>query len=259
MKILHCADFHLRDRDIEECETCLSFLLDAAQKEAVDLTVIAGDIFDSQDVQMKSRSAFAAVGFISRLADIAPVAIVLGTPSHDGKAPEILAFARGEFDVFVATHPQQVYLEDGFLFDRPAGDKGPECVLSLVPQPTKQFFQATSGISEADQEIGQAMSGLFAGFGAQAAEYKCPHILVYHGCVSGGVASNGQGMTGRDISISPDQLSLSGADLVLCGHLHLPQELSGNIFYSGSIYANNIGEDHKHGFYVHEVVEAMNE
>ena len=98
------------------------------------------------------------------------------------------------------------------------------------------------------------MSGLFAGLGAAAAEYPgVPHVLVYHGCVSGGKAANGQVMTGRDIEVSRDQLAMSGADLILCGHLHLPQELPGSIFYSGSIYANNIGEDHRHGFYIHEI------
>jgi len=254
MKIIHISDEHIRDKDIEEIEKCLSFIVKTACTEAPDLIISAGDLFDSQDIKMGSRAARAAVQFISALADIAPVAIVTGTASHEGTAPEILRYARGAYDVFVATYPQQVYLEDGFLFDRPAGDKIPECIVTLIPQPTKQFFQTRAGIEAAELEIGQAMGGLFAGFGAQAANYPgAPHILVYHGCISGGQASNGQLMTGRDIEVSRDQLALSGASLILCGHLHLPQELPGNIFYSGSIYANNIGEDHKHGFYVHEI------
>ena len=51
--------------------------------------------------------------------------------------------------------------------------------------------------------------------------------------------------------MSTDQLKLSNADLFLCGHIHLPQKLSRNVFYSGSIYANNWGENHEHGFYIH--------
>jgi hypothetical protein len=36
-------------------------------------------------------------------------------------------------------------------------------------------------------------------------------------------------------------------DLICLGHIHLPQK-----YYSGSLYAQNVGENHKHGFYIHE-------
>lgn len=254
MKMLHAADFHLRDKDIEEEEKSLRFLIETARTEAVDLVVIAGDTFDSQDVKLDSKAAKLAVRSVSELADIAPVAIIIGTNSHDGKAPEILQFAKGIFPVHVSAIPEQVFfIKDGWAFRESGTGYQPQAVISLIPQPTKQYFQTASGIADSDSEIGNAMSGLFMGFGAQAAEFDCPHILVYHGSISGALLSNNQTLTGKDIEISRDQLALSGAHLVLCGHLHLPQELPGNIFYSGSIYANNWGENHKHGFYIHEL------
>ena len=257
IKLLHAADLHLRDRDLEEAEKCTDFLIETAKEEAVDLVVIAGDIFHSQDIKMDSRAAVLAIKTVSALADIAPVAIILGTSSHDGHAPEILRFARGACPIRVASGPEQIYLQGETFYSRkgdPELSSAPEAIISLIPQPTKQFFQTAAGIEGSDQEIGQAMSGLFAGFGAQAAAYPgVPHILAYHGCVTGGKASNNQLMTGRDIEISRDQLAMSGAGLVLCGHLHLPQELPGNIFYSGSIYPIDIGENHKHGFWIHKL------
>ena len=257
IKLLHAADLHLRDRDLEEAEKCTDFLIETAKEEAVDLVVIAGDIFHSQDIKMDSRAAVLAIKTVSALADIAPVAIILGTSSHDGHAPEILRFARGACPIRVASGPEQIYLQGETFYSRkgdPELSSAPEAIISLIPQPTKQFFQTAAGIEGSDQEIGQAMSGLFAGFGAQAAAYPgVPHILAYHGCVTGGKASNNQLMTGRDIEISRDQLAMSGAGLVLCGHLHLPQDLPGNIFYSGSIYPIDIGENHKHGFWIHKL------
>ena len=257
IKLLHAADLHLRDRDLEEAEKCIDFLIETAKEEAVDLVVIAGDIFHSQDIKMDSRAAVLAIKTVSALADIAPVAIILGTSSHDGHAPEILRFARGAWPIRVASAPEQIYLQGETFYSRqgdPELSSAPEAIISLIPQPTKQFFQTAAGVEGSDQEIGQAMSGLFAGFGAQAAAYPgVPHILAYHGCVTGGKASNNQLMTGRDIEISRDQLAMSGAGLVLCGHLHLPQELPGNIFYSGSIYPIDIGENHKHGFWIHKL------
>ena len=252
MKVLHCADWHLRDEDIEEAEKCLSFLTETARKEVVDLIIIAGDVFDSRDIKLDSKAARLAIKTVSELADIAPVAVVLGTPSHDGSAPEILRYTKGDHAVHVASMPGQIYLAAGDLvFEDSLEGYPPDAVITLIPQPTKQFFQTNSDIKAADQEIGAALSNVFAGFGAMAADYDCPHILVYHGGISGAKMSNGQTLTGQEIEVSIEQLNLTGADLHCCGHIHLPQQAGERTFYSGSIYAKDWGENHKHGFYIH--------
>lgn len=254
MKILHFADAHLRDKDIDEAEKCLNFLIETARSEKVDLIISAGDTFDSQEIKLDSKSARLAIRVVSELADIAPVAIIIGTNSHDGKSPEILQFAKGIYPVHVSAVPEQVYfIKDGNAFRESGEGYRPQAVITLIPQPSKQFFQTNSGIADSDQEIGQAMSGLFAGFGVQAEGFDCPHILIYHGTVSGSKLPNGQIITGLDISVTTEQIKLSRADAVLCGHIHLPQELPGRIFYSGSLFANNWGENHAHGFYRHEI------
>lgn len=255
MKILHCADFHLRDADIEEAEKCLARVIDTAGTEEVDLIVIAGDIFDSRDIKLDSKSARLAIQTVSALADIAPVAIVLGTPSHDGAAPEILRYARGLHSIHVAATPEQIYLFEGELTDCLEGYP-PQAVITLIPQPTKQFFQTQSDIKTADQEIGAAMSQVFAGFGAMASEYECPHILVGHWNVKGSKLSNGQTLTGNDIEMTVEQMLLANPDLICLGHIHAPQVVGGRVFYPGSLYANDWGENHPHGFYVHQTEDA---
>ena len=255
MRILHTADWHCRDKNIDEITECLRFLCGKAQE--VDLVVISGDIFDSRDIKLDSKSAKLVIKTISELADLCPVAIVLGTASHDGTAAEVLRYARGKYDVHVATYPQQVRLIDGYLYDREAGD-GSEIVKALVtmiPQPTKQFFGSSEDIQTSNEQISQALSGLFAGFGAAASDYKCPHLLVYHGSIRGAKLSNDQVLTGVDIDVSADQLSLANADINLCGHIHISQQLGERTFYSGSLYPLNFGEIHDHGFYVHEIGE----
>ena len=252
MKCLHAADIHIREKDIVEIETCLNFLVETAAKENVDLVIIAGDIFDSQEVKMASRSARLAVKTISALADIAPVAIIKCTDSHDGNAPEILSYARGRFSVYVATMPQQILLADGILCATSPGKV--RAVLTLIPQPSKQFFQTRAGIEGADQEIGQAMSALFGGFGAQAAVYPgVPHILAGHWNVNGCRLANGQIRTGMDIEVSVDQMNLGNFDIGCLGHIHVQQVLGGRYFYSGPIYATKIDEDGPKGFYVHDL------
>ena len=235
MKILHSADWHIRDKDIEEAEKCLRFLCETVAKEGPDLSVIAGDIFDSQDVKLDSPSAKLVIRIISELAELSPIAIITGTATHEGKATEILRYVRGKHPVRVADKPTQIYMLD------------PDVCLTLIPQPTKQWFQGT------DQEVGQAMSAIFAGFGVQAAEYKCPHILVGHWQVSGCKTSTGQTLTGQDIEVSIDQMMLANPDLICLGHIHAEQKLSDRCFYSGSIYRTNWGELEPKGFYIHEI------
>jgi len=261
MKLLHIADLHLRDRDIDEAEKCLEYLAGyAEQEEDVDLIVIAGDVFDSQDVKMESKAAGLAVKSISDFADIAPVAIVVGTPSHDGMAPIILSHVRGGYDILVADRPSQYALRRGGFFPTDGSDRcytDADAVISLVPQPTKQYFQTAAGIQDGNQEIGEAMTAIFASFGLSATLYPgAPHILVGHFNARGAALSNGQVLVGMDIEITPDQIEAARADLVCLGHIHKAQQIRSNIFYSGSVYHINWGEMEAKGGYVHDVEAA---
>ena len=253
MKILHSADWHVRDKEIEEIATCLRFIVDRAQAENVDLIVIAGDIFDSRDLKLDSKAAKLAVRTISELADIAPVAIVTGTASHDGMAPEVLRFARGKHFIHVSATPEQIYLTAGELSHSTGiGNIKPDAVLTMIPTPTKQYFNDGS-IAESNENISQAMSSLFAGFGAQAAAFpRVPHLLVGHWNVSGAKLSNGQTLIGHDIDISIDQMSLTNAAAYLMGHIHMSQQMGDRTFYSGSPYSLTWGEIEEKGFWLHE-------
>lgn len=252
MKIIHTADWHVKDSMIEEAEKCLDFLVETAFKENPELVVIAGDLFDSQDIKLDSLSAKLVVRIVSELANICPVVIVTGTPSHDGNAPAILNYIKGDYPVWVADKPEQIYMIGGELTGELEGYP-PDLVISLIPQPSKQFFQSNGSIQQTDQEIGQAMSALFAGLGAQASQFDVPHILVGHFNVSGAFLSNGQSLTGKDIEISKDQLMLACADLICLGHIHAAQQVGQCCYYSGSLFRQNWGEMNPKGFWIHEI------
>jgi DNA repair exonuclease SbcCD nuclease subunit len=250
MRTLHTADWHVIDKNIEEIEQCLRFLCGKAQE--VDLVVIAGDIFDSRDIKLDSKSAKLVIKTVSELADICPVAIVLGTASHDGTAAEVLRYARGKNGIHVSSAPEQILLRQGDFYGHMIGSLKPDAVISLIPQPTKQYFNQ-GNIQESNESISQAMNGLFAGFGAKAAEFpRVPHLLIGHWNVSGSKLSTGQVLTGQEIDISIDQMNFTNASAHLLGHIHMPQQLGDRTFYSGSLYPLSWGENHEHGFYIHE-------
>jgi DNA repair exonuclease SbcCD nuclease subunit len=250
MRTLHTADWHVIDKNIEEIEQCLRFLCGKAQE--VDLVVIAGDIFDSRDIKLDSKSAKLVIKTVSELADICPVAIVLGTASHDGTAAEVLRYARGKNGIHVSSAPEQILLRQGDFYGHMIGSLKPDAVISLIPQPTKQYFNQ-GNIQESNESISQAMNGLFAGFGAKAAYFpRVPHLLVGHWNVSGSKLSTGQVLTGQEIDISVDQMNFTNASAHLLGHIHMPQQLGDRTFYSGSLYPLTWGEMEEKGFWVHE-------
>ncbi len=255
MKILHMADIHARDADIEEVERCLHHIVAVAHQHEPDLIINAGDTFDSRAVRLDSQAAKLVFRIFSELADISPVAVITGTPSHDGEAVDVLKHINANHQIWVSKRPEQVCLLDGcfFTFEKFLRDD-PEAVLSMVPQPTKQFFSTDSDIKGSDAEIASAMSGIFAGFGAQAAQYyKHPHILIGHFQVGGAMISETQMLVGVDIEIPKDQIALARADLVCLGHIHKSQQMGSNIFYPGSIYRLNWGELDEKGVYIHTV------
>ena len=256
MKIIHTCDWHVQDSMIEEATKCLDFLVTTADSESPDVIIHAGDTFNSGDVKLDSKAAKLVIRTFNRLADIAPVAVILGTPSHDSTAAEILSFVRGQFPIHVAAKPEQIFLSSGIGFvdiEDAVKSGGCDAVISLMPAPTKQFFQGSGDIKQGDAEIAAAMSAIFAGMGSTAAGFPAPHILVGHWSTTGSLISETQVLTGVDIEISPDMMMLANPLLVCLGHIHFRQQIKKNIFYSGSLFANNWGELDDKGFYIHEI------
>jgi len=255
LKVIHSADWHYNDRDHDEIEKCVDFKIARARKECPDLIVVSGDITDSQNLKLDSKSAKTICRQFSEMADIAPVVNIIGTPSHDGRSAEILRYVRGKYQIHVSEKPEQLFLQGEGLVDCWGLDKKAEitAIITQIPTPTKQFFQADSAIEEGDKAISNAMTALFGAFGASAAEYSCPHILNGHFQVGGAFISDTQQLVGRDIEISTDQLAMANAHVICMGHIHKAQEMRSNIFYSGSIYRKNFGEMDDKGFYIYDL------
>ena len=254
MKILHIADTHLNDANLKDIESCTEEVVQVAHAEKPDLIVHCGDLFDSRMVRMDSDAGRYAINWMGRLADIAPVTYCLGTPSHDGRAPEILENIYAYHAIWVSTHPEQVHVckqEVGRLALGRCPD--PVAIVSVLPAPTKQFWQSESGIEQTDAEISNAIGQILSGFGAGVAPYDVPHILLGHWSVRGAAISDTQTMVGREIEIARDHIALATPDLVCLGHIHKAQQIGGKIFYSGSGHRANFGEMEEKGFWIHNV------
>lgn len=261
MKILHFADLHYNEKDHDEIERCVDFMIEEAALIGPDVILCSGDITDSQNLKLDSRSAKTICRQFSLLADIAPVAVIIGTPSHDGKSAEILRYVRGKHNIHVSGKPEQLYLSGRRLVASPyvVDPSDIDAIITQIPAPTKQHIQglmsSNTGIENVDRAVSDGMASILSAFGL-AAEYHSdfvPHIVNGHFQVGGAYISETQQLIGRDIEISTDQLGMANAHLVCLGHIHKRQCIKDDIFYSGSIFHKDFGETDAKGFYVHDI------
>ena len=256
MKILHLSDIHAQHQGFAEIKKCCDFIIDTAAAEQPDLIIHSGDTFENSDIRLDSEVVKYIFSFFTGLADIAPVSAIIGTPSHDGKAIEVLNHVKAAHPIHVTSEaPEQLFLVDGRLTTEPfVGMPGRmyQAIISAFPAPSKRWYQTDSPINTGEMEIAQGITKIMAAFGAVADSYDCAHILNGHFNVTGAFVSGTQVLTGVDVEISQDQIAMEKFDLAALGHIHKKQQIGENIFFAGGIANHTWGEMGAKGFYIHE-------
>jgi exonuclease SbcD len=286
MRLLHTADLHFspKPEKLREVVAVTDYLLERAAELRPDAAVLAGDTFDEHDgaIRLDSDTARAALGFVQRLADLCPVLVVRGTPSHDRNAPEILRELRTRYPVHVSTRPEQVVLMqvDGAPMWAPlpaaVGDDPLwvgaklQAVFTCFPTPEKAWLlaQGFGSIREANATARELIHDLFAGFGLVNAELGFPRVLVAHGMVTGARLGPGITAVGEDLEFGLEDLAAARVDYVALGHVHEAQcwgitddgtaagRLATRVCYSGSPGRLNFGETGPKGFFTAELAGA---
>ena len=258
MRIIHLADLHFQRDRYDEAAASIHTARDDGKAHGVDLFAIAGDTWDGP-VQNTAGSRFADfLELIKGLADVAPVAMIYGTPSHDTDGSlEVFERIQAEHQI-VILRPGKPYFLGGHPGDRSrpvlrehAISDRDSLLLFGVPEPNKKWLLANGGAigkDEADEAARSAMRALLLGLGGMRREHaELPCVLLYHGQVSG--AKTGTGYTADSgLAVSRDDLAAVGADYIALGDIHEPQQIPGlPAYYPGAIYPINWGETHKAG------------
>lgn len=231
-KIAHLADLHFDVDHLEDSITCFAAAITAAAERHCDAMILAGDIWD-REIRVDERSPLMPVVRLVRdVANRMPVVIVKGNHDRPGSLA-IFSQLQAKHPIIVAESPITQYV-NGIVF-------------SCLPYPNKAFLLAQTNGSQDDTDLraNDALRGIIAGFAAECArinEFADPHILVYHGNVTGGMIESGQVLLGGDVMIGAADLEASGADYVALGHLHAWQKLGTRCYYPGSLYHCNFGE-----------------
>lgn len=259
MKIFHSGDWHIGnfkgpERDgvnLRSLDTkrCLEFMAERAEKEHPELVLVPGDIFQTGKTWSDRccDEVVTAVGVISRLAAVSGHVIVMkGTPNHDGEGQfrVLETFFAGSGNVHIVSQPEVIKTEYADIAVLPGFDRG--------------FYRAQyPGLSkeEENEVFTQELSNIVMGLRIQCHPKKAA-ILMAHYTVPGCNTESGQQqlLTQFEPVIPSETLRTADYDLVALGHIHRPQLVGGfeNVYYSGSINANNFNDEgQERGFFIH--------
>ncbi len=263
MRILHSADWHIGDMpgpsidggNARAADTlkCIDALIEQAATLSIDLTVISGDVFHAARTWSDRgiREVEDAATRIGRLAQIAPVVVLRGTPNHDGGQhfDMLKQYFSDNVDVHIFTEPGRYSICDR------SGDKINVCAL---PGFDKGYWRAHNpGVDAEDEnvELSVNLDKMLVGMRALCTD-DMPTVLSAHYTVDGCNTESGQTMMFSQFepTISRRALETAGYDLCMFGHIHRPQDLGGNAFYSGAVNVLNFNDEgQERGFYVHEI------
>ncbi len=267
MRLLHTSDWHLGrsfhgvgmlDAQRAFVDQLVSFVRD----EAVDVVLIAGDIYDR---------ALPGVDVVSLLDDAlvrltgAGAQVVLTSGNHDsairlGFASRLLERGGVHLRTRLAELEQPVILplgDDDGDDDGAAGDPaGPVLAIYGIPwlEPRLVAEQLEAGTASHFEVTRAATDRVRADLLSRSAARTVHSVVLAHTFASGGISSDSE----RDLSIGgvgavPLDL-FDGFGYTALGHLHGRQELSGTVRYSGSPLAYSFSEaNHKKGSWLIEV------
>ncbi len=236
IKILHSGDWHIGrfpgpDKDgqnlryLDICN-CLDTLAQEAGEQNPDIIIVAGDLFHAARTWSERgiQEVETAIQYIRRLAAIAPVIAMRGTPNHDGQV---------HFDMlktaFEADDRVQIITEPGVY---PVEGRGGEWVsVACLPGFDRGYYRAKHpGLSSEEENavFTKAIEDMIIGLKAQC-DPRYPSVLVSHFTITGSNMESGQtAFFGQfEPVVYPSTLAAADFDVVCFGHIHRPQKLEG--------------------------------
>jgi exonuclease SbcD len=259
MRLLHTSDWHLgralygRKR-YAESEQFLDWLVEVVASEAIDLLVVAGDIFDSATPSNRALSLY--YRFLCRLPQSCRVVVVGG--NHD--SPSLLNAPRDlleQLNIHVVGGARVVAAEEVLLVTTapPHGESVIVCAVPYLRDRDIRHSEAGESIEDKARKLIEGISHHYRLVGQAALELRAaqpegpfiPVVATGHLFAAGGKTTEGDGV--RDLYVG--DLGHVGLDVfpdyfdyLALGHLHVPQRVAGadNRRYCGAPLAQSFGE-----------------
>jgi exonuclease SbcD len=259
LRFLHFADLHLGvetygrldpqsglNSRAQDFIKCLTFVVDLALSERLDLVLFAGDAYKTCDPDPTHQREFAQQLRRLRRAGV-PVVLVVGnhdTPAAFGRATALDIFSALELeDTHVIRRPQLLRVET----------RGGPLQLAGLPWPTRHSLRALDEYKDLPQEkLNQQIQGIC---GTQIAEFgraldpSLPAVFTAHVAAAEATYSGSErtAVIGQDPVLLTSTLANPAFDYVALGHVHKHQDLHAHappsVVYAGSIERLNFGEE----------------
>lgn len=265
MRVLHTADWHLgrtlegRDRRPEQ-EQFVNELGELAEREKVDLVLLAGDAFDSSNPPAWAEELFYAG--LDRLSANGRRAVVVIAGNHDSperlRAAGPLAHRQGICLLGLPSEVLEVQAGDRSRVRRTAAGRGwlelelpgglPRARVVALPYPSEARLAELLSEDIDDPTRAKAYSDRIAGlFHQVAAEFRpdTVNLLTSHLFVRGGEESGSERPIQVGGACAVDAAAFPAAtQYVALGHLHRAQNVSARMpaRYSGSPIAHSFSE-----------------
>lgn len=246
MKIM-CAGDHHWDRTSrwEECLRIHQWMFERAVAERIDLFISAGDIYDRASTP---EERLAVAEWAVQMAEQCPCLFVRG--NHDTRR-DLELLSRLE-----SAHPITVEEGAGVHYFCHS-----ELAVAAVAWPERARILARAreqGLADSDALAQDCLQAVFRDLGMCLGEHKGPTLAVGHFMVDGAKVSTGQPLIGQAMNVGLADLALLQTELVLMGHIHMPQQWrygSTEIVYTGSPYRTAFGETEAKGVVLVELDE----
>ena len=228
MKIIHTADWHLGKRldgfsRFEEQIDVMNEIVEIADREDVDLVLIAGDLFDAFNPAVEAVDLFYKT--LKRLTNTAKRPVIAIAGNHD--SPERIAFGADLMTpsgVFLSPvyngYVEPVSLSDAF------GAVDFYLLPFIKPANVRRFYP--------EEAIESYTDALRCAVEHMNVDPSARNVLVTHQFVTGGIRSDSEDVTvgGTD---NVDAAVFDGFDYVALGHLHGAQSIGRETLrYSGT-------------------------
>ena len=240
MRLLHTADLHLGRQFMglaldEDHEAVLGQIVETLVAEAVDVLVIAGDVFDRASPPNSAIRQFNR--FLKRVADETAAAVVMISGNHDsGDRIEAMSVFSTAARVLVRGVAERV--EAPLVLEDAQGKVAFSALAFSYEYAARALFGDESISTPAD-----VIAAQIAAARAQVPE-GARWVVVAHAFVAGGAVGEAERALTRvgGIETVPAEV-FAGADYVALGHLHKPQEVGArHIRYSGAPLAFGFDE-----------------
>lgn len=258
MKILHTSDWHIgrtlygRKR-YEEFEAFLNWMAESIQQHAVDVLLVAGDVFDTSTPSNRAQQLY--YRFLCRVAASSCRHVVVIAGNHDSpsflNAPKELLRA---LDVHVIGNsgdsPEDEVL---VLCDAQGAAELIVCAVPYLRDRDIRVVEAGESLEDKERKLLEGIRSHYAAVGALAERQReelggvVPIVGMGHLFAAGGQTIDGDGVRELYVgslahvtaAIFPDCF-----DYLALGHLHVPQPVNGShhIRYSGSPLPMGFGE-----------------